>query len=100
MVWLGTSPVVTLSSKTKKGMQWEMATLAFQGKKTAFSITVDKAQGEWLVELLQKIAVTNAELLTFQAVKADYEAAGLDEFEPFWYGKQVSILTKNGLLAM
>ncbi len=100
MVWLGTSPVVTISSKTKKGMQWEVATLAFQGKKASFSIAVDKAQGEWLVGLLQKIAVTNAELLTFQAVKADYEAAGLDEFEPFWYGKQVSVLSKNGLLAM
>ena len=45
-------------------MQWEVATLAFQGKKASFSIAVDKAQGEWLVSILQKIAVTNAELLT------------------------------------
>lgn len=100
IVWLGTAPAVSHFTKTKKGKQWEMATLTFQDKKETFRLNVEQTHGAWLLEILQKLSVSNAEMLTFQEVKAHYEAAGLDDFELFWYGKAVGALREFGLLVM
>ncbi|MBP6826081.1 MAG: radical SAM protein [Saprospiraceae bacterium] len=99
IVWLGAAPTMTTFTKTKKGTQWDMATLTFQDKRETFGINTLRAQGEWLVQILQKMSVVHTELFTFQQVKADYEAAGLDDFELFWYGKPVNTLRNFGLLA-
>ena len=50
--------------------------------------------------MLQKLSVANAEILTFQEVKADYEACGLEDFEMFWYSKSVQSLGNFGLLVL
>ncbi len=100
LVWLGTSPALSTFSKSKKGKQWEMVALAFQDKKETFTINLDRAQGEWMALILKKLSVANAEVLTFQEVKADYEAAGLEDFEMFWYSKPVRTLGEYGLLAL
>jgi hypothetical protein len=42
----------------------------------------------------------SATILTFKDVQADYEAAGLEDFELFWYNKPFSVLTDFGLLAL
>jgi len=100
IVWLGTAPAVSHFTKTKKGRQWEMTTLTFQDKKETFRLNVEQAHGAWLLNILQKLSVSNAEVLTFQEVKAHYEAAGLDDFELFWYGKAVGALRGRGLLVL
>ncbi len=100
LVWLGISPALTTFSKSKKGKQWEMATLIFQDKKETFRINLDRAQGEWLVLMLQMLSVVNAEVLTFQELKADYEASGLDDFELFWFSKPMRVLGGYGLLVL
>ncbi len=100
IVWLGISPAVSHFTKTKKGKQWEMVTLTFQDKKETFRVNVEQAQGAWLVEILQKLSVSNPEILTFQEVKAHYEGARLDDFELFWYGKAVGALREFGLLVL
>lgn len=100
IVWLGLAPGLSAFTKTKKGNQWEMATLTFQDKRETFQLNVPRAQGEWLAAILHKLSVANAGVLTFQEVKADYEAAGLDDFELFWYGKAVGTLQERGLLAL
>ena len=100
LVWLGTSPTLTRFTKSKKGQQWEMVTLTFQDKKQTFTINLDRAPGEWMALMLQKLSVANAEVSTFQEVKADYEACGLGDFELFWYSKPVGTLGEFGLLAL
>jgi hypothetical protein len=100
LVWLGTLPKWTAYTKTKKDKKWEMLTLTFQDKKEAFSIQLDRAQGEWVAALLRKISVANSEVLTFQEVKLDYETSGLEDFELFWYSKPVRTLGGYGLLAL
>jgi hypothetical protein len=77
-----------------------MLTLAFQDKKEAFSINLDRAQGEWVAAMLQKISVSNSEVLTFQELKLDYETSGLEDFELFWYSKPVRTLSGYGLLVL
>jgi len=100
LVWLGTAPSLTHFTKSKKGQQWEMLTLTFQDKKETFTINLDRAQGEWMALMLQKLSVAKAEVSTFQEVKADYEACDLGDFELFWYSKPLRTLGEFGLLAL
>jgi len=100
IVWLGVAPIVTYFTKTKKGQSWDMATLAFHTKKETLEIKLDKAQGDWLAGILPEIAPASGRLWTFQEVRGHYEAAGLEEFEAFWYGKGISRLREIGLLAV
>ncbi|MFP9114675.1 B12-binding domain-containing radical SAM protein [Flavobacterium sp. RHBU_3] len=99
IVWTGTKPVVELFTKNKKGRSFPMATLAFHSKRDSFSVQVGEEQGQWLAALLGKISATEKPL-TFAKVKEDYEAAGLEEFEPFWYSKPVNTLREYGLLVL
>jgi hypothetical protein len=50
--------------------------------------------------ILPQFMPNNEKILTFKDVQADYEAAGLDDFEMFWYNKPFSVLTDFGLLAL
>jgi hypothetical protein len=104
IVWLGGKPTVEHFTKSKKGNSWEMMTLTFHDKKESFTIQTNKSEGEWLVEMLQKISVKNIPLsggkgLSFQEVKADFETQ-LEDFELFWYSKPVNTLREFGLLVL
>lgn len=100
VVWLGHPPIVTPFTKTKKGQLWQMATLTFEDKKETVRIQLSLDQGEWLASMLPQLSVSQTEIHSFQQIKALYEAAGLDDFELFWYGKQVGALRDLGLLAL
>ena len=128
IVWLGGKPTVEHFTKSKKGNSWEtpkkkhfspneikkgvpedhrqktvltkeMMTLTFHDKKESFSIQTNKVEGEWLVEMLQKISVSNTKTHSFQVVKADFELQ-LEDFELFWYSKPVNTLREFGLLVL
>jgi hypothetical protein len=99
IVWLGGKPSVDHFTKSKKGNSWEMMTLTFHDKKESFSIQTNKKEGEWLVAMLQKIAVTNIKILTFQEIKSDFES-NLEDFELFWYSKPINTLREFGLLVL
>lgn len=99
IVWLGGKPFITHFTKSKKGNSWEMMTLTFHDKKESFSIQTTKNEGEWLVEMLQKIAVSNTKINTFHEIKLDFEKQ-LEDFELFWYSKPVKTLREFGLLVL
>nr|WP_315161555.1 B12-binding domain-containing radical SAM protein [uncultured Flavobacterium sp.] len=99
IVWLGGKPFTEHFTKSKKGNSWEMMTLTFHDKKESFSIQTNKKEGEWLVEMLQKISVSNAKIYNFQEVKADFESH-LEDFELFWYSKPIKTLREFGLLVL
>lgn len=100
IVWIGGKPLVESFTKSKKGNSWEMMKMTFHDKREVFEITVDKEKGEWLQALLAKIEVANEKRYTFNEVKSDYETAGLDDFELFWYSKPVNTLRDFGLLVL
>ena len=99
IVWLGGKPAVDYFTKTKKGNSWEMLTLTFHDKKESFSIQTNKLEGKWLIEMLQKISVSNSRIYTFQEVKSDFESQ-LEDFELFWYSKPMKTLREFGLLVL
>lgn len=101
IVWLGTQPSMQFYTKSKKGNQWEMAELTFHTRKDLFSIQVSKSQGIWLDKLLKEISVAENKKSLFHEIKSDYEQHNeVEDFEPFWYGKQLAPLKDAGLLVL
>lgn len=100
IVWLGRAPIVEHFTKSKKGNQWEMTELSFQDKKGKFSISVNREQGDWLAEMLNKLSVSNPRTYTLQEVMDSYASAGFEDFELFWDNKPVNTLHKVGLLKL
>ena len=98
VVWLGKAPSIEIITKSKKGNQWQMASLTFQSKKESFNIKVSQQEGEWLVDILEKLSINNSKTYTLQEVKDSYEAAGLEDFELFWDNKPINTMNKIGLL--
>jgi hypothetical protein len=99
IVWLGGKPLAEAFTKSKKGNVWAMLTLTFHDKKERFSIQTNKAEGEWLVGMLEKIAVVNLKTYSFQEIKLDFEM-NFEDFELFWYSKPINTLREFGLLVL
>ena len=99
IVWLGGKPLVEHFTKSKKGNSWEMMTLTFHDKKESFSIQTGKNEGEWLVQILEKISVSQSKTHSFKEIKSDFETR-LEDFELFWYSKPVNTLREFGLLVL
>lgn len=100
IVWIGGKPIAENFTKSKKGNSWEMTKMTFHDKREVFDITVEKEKGDWLADLLEKAAVTAEKKLTFSEVKTHYDSSGLDDFELFWYSKQLNVLRDYGLLVL
>jgi hypothetical protein len=92
--------LVSYSSSTKKGQNFKTADLTFHDKKETFGIKLNQAQGDWLVDMLDKISTKNKKVYTFQEIKTNYEAAGFEDFELFFYNKPVNVLRDYGLLSL
>jgi hypothetical protein len=93
-------PTIEIVTRNKKGNTWEEASITFQAKKETVNIKVDKAKGEWLYALLPLISVENTKTFTLKEVQANYETAGLEDFELFWDNKPINNLAKVGLLKL
>ncbi|HEU4497628.1 MAG TPA: radical SAM protein, partial [Flavobacterium sp.] len=100
IVWIGNIPGLSYFSKSKKGISWEMASLSFHTNKESYSIQTGREQGIWLKDILAKVVASNLKTATFQEVKADYEKAGLEDFEIFWDSRAMKTLRKIGLLVL
>ena len=100
VIWLGSSPKTEIFIKSKKGMQWEMMTLTFHAKSAVHTMQVERKKGEWLQQLLPKLAPANLKMITLQQVKESFENAGLEDFELFWDNKPINTLYKAGLLVV
>jgi hypothetical protein len=100
IVFIGNTPTIEIISKSKKGSTWEEASITFNTKKETINIKVDKAKGKWLFALLPLLSINNTKTFSLQEVQANYEAAGLTDFELFWDNKPISTLNKVGLLML
>jgi radical SAM superfamily enzyme YgiQ (UPF0313 family) len=98
IVWAGTKPLTNFFTKTKKGNSWEMATLTFHEKTNSFSINLEKEKANWLIEIIDNIALNNQnKILNFNELKSKFEL-NFDDFELFWYSKPIQTLKDNGVI--
>ena len=100
IIYLGNVPSIQITTKSKKGNQWEVANLTFETKKETIEISITAEQGKWLLSILSKIAIESIKQYTFQEIKEDYEKNGLEDFELFWDNKPINTLYKVGLLEL
>jgi hypothetical protein len=99
IVWLGTIPLITEHSKTKKGVTYHSLKLTFHNTTNTFAITLDKDKGSWFLNKLDALHPNNIQLLSFSELKADFENH-FEDFELFWFSKPISLLRDNGLLLL
>lgn len=100
VAWMGGKPYTTNFTKTKKGRTFNMASLTFHDKKESFIVQVSQDQAQWLEQLLSNINVNTGVPVQYSKVKESYEAAGLEDFELFWFSKPVNTLRDFGLLVL
>lgn len=98
VAWIGPMPMTNERVKKKKGMTWQQLELSFHTKADLYEITVDKDKGHWLLSSLEKLKPENKPL-SYGQLKKDYESQ-LEDFELFWYSKQVVGLREHGLLVL
>lgn len=99
IVWIGGKPTSETFTKSKKGNSWEMAKLTFHDKTETFDISLEKDKAEWLVNTLDKISVYGESKSTFIQLKSDFETY-FEDFELFWFSKQIVTLRGFGLLVL
>jgi len=99
IVWLGGAPLVSYTSKTKRGKTRELIQLAFHTKNELFETSLEKDKGEWLLSTLERITIQKGNSLTFQQLKVDFEL-NFENFELFWYSKPIKNLRNYGLLVL
>jgi hypothetical protein len=99
LVWLGKTVGCEYYTKSKKGMQREMATITFINKSTSLVIDIARQDADWLMPMLEKMSVGD-KLMTLQEMKESHEAAGLEDFELFIDNKPMNTMHKVGLLRL
>jgi hypothetical protein len=99
IVWIGGKPQVDIFTKSKKGNSWEMMKLTFHDKTQTYDISLNVEEGKWLVETLEKLSVYKDNKITFTQLKSDFEQQ-FDDFELFWYSKQIATVRTFGLLVL
>jgi radical SAM superfamily enzyme YgiQ (UPF0313 family) len=100
VIWLGNLPKTEIVQKSKKGSKWEVMSFTFQTLQGPYSISVEPDKGKWFLSILPKLSIHNQPHLSLQAVKADYEATGLEDFELLWDNKPMNTMRKAGLLVV
>jgi hypothetical protein len=96
IIWIGNLPIVDYFTKSKKGHTWEMAKLSFHFKTETLEISLEKDQANWL---LKTIKLLSDHPILLKNVKLDFESQ-FEDFELFWFSKQISLLRNLGLLVL
>ncbi len=97
VVWLGGLPTIEIRTKTKKGKTFENAILTFHTKRDYLEIVVEKEIGEWLIDLIKEIKLSEKSV-SYQRMKQSFEEATQTDFELFIYSKSAEKLKEEALL--
>lgn len=100
LVWLGELPEISRFTQSKNGQHRDMVSLQFTGARDNPKVQLPAAQGEWLYRQLEGLSVQHKKRLTLGELRGNYESAGLEDFDLFWFNKPVSTMYKVGLLSL
>lgn len=99
ILWLGNIPYSEYSSKRKRGELRHFLKLTFHHKTDTLQVTFEKEKGEWLTQKLDLLGPYNEASTSFADLSKEYEEH-FDDFEMFWYSKQIDRLRDFGLLVL
>lgn len=99
LIFMGNLPKVEHIQKQKKGRVFDNLVLHFQTKNSSFSITLENAQGDWLLEQLPLITTSSNQKVLLSAWKNSFDEQ-FEDFELFWFSKPMQNLRTAGLLVL
>ena len=97
--WLGNTPLISEVKKSKRGKTQKKLQLTFHENTINFQILLEENKGYWLLNTLNKLAITTNYSITFAQIKSDFETH-FEDFELFWYSKPINVLRGNGLVVL
>ena len=97
--WMGSLPLVSSFEKSKKGKVKQMLQLVFHEKDESYEVILSKNEGEWLVDTLESISISEGNYIAFSQLKSGFETH-FNNFELFWHSKSLQILREKGLLVL
>jgi hypothetical protein len=95
--WLGSLGEQSIDHKTKNGRTIELCRATFYGHTKAVNVSLDTEKAKWLERQLTLLQPTQSKGTTLSEIKRDYEKTW-DDFEPFWFSKELNRLREAGLL--
>jgi hypothetical protein len=96
-LFLGGTPQISHYTKSKRGATWEMTKLIFHGKSDWLEIALEREYADWFVAQIPTLSIHHKEKLPLAHLKSDFETS-MEDFEAFWYSKQMLELRNFGLL--
>lgn len=98
-IWLGQTPSISSFTKSKRGETWEMMQFSIHDKREYIEINLDREQGQWFFEQLERMSIYSSNNSTIAELKSDFESK-FDDFELFWYSKPMNQLREAGLIVI
>jgi hypothetical protein len=99
VLFIGNMPRLEISSKSKKGQTYEQGVLSFTTGANNIALKLDKAQANWLMQLLSRCGQPYGEVVTFQSLVDEFTALfPEDDFELWWYNKIAKFEGKLGIV--
>ena len=98
-LFIGNIQEYNFYTKSKKGLQFEMVEITIISKISFVTVNLEKEKGQWLIQKLNEIKLSDQKLTTISNLKTDFEKQ-FDDFELFWYSKAINELRQNKLLLL
>ncbi|MFC2126780.1 B12-binding domain-containing radical SAM protein [Bacteroidota bacterium] len=98
IIWLGAQPEIEIYSKTKRNNSWNMLRMTLFSKTENIEINFEEDKGLWLQSILKNYN-TNTTGVNYNLLKKQFEQQ-FEDFELFWFSKQMTQLKENGLLIL
>lgn len=97
VVWLGTKPSSNKIIKTKKAQTFELLEMTIHNKHESIKIKLSSETGTWLENILKEISIFSRKTKTIHDLKNSYEQR-FDDFELFWFSKEMQLLKNSDLI--
>lgn len=99
IIWISSKPSYTEFAKKKRGKMTDFYKLIFHSKSTTLVIDVEKAKALWLIRHLEASSAKSMKTWTYTELKSSYELE-FEEFELFWFSKEITKLKAFGWLVL
>lgn len=97
IVWNGPLPLATLE-EDEKGKS--IAVLAFHHKQHQWNLETSPELGQWLVDVLPLLQITDQPVMTWRELEEDFLENGEGDFSVFLEGEEWEGLREHGLLVL
>jgi hypothetical protein len=98
ILWMENQPHYMQYDSTKKGKQARKSKFVFYTKTENFALSTSAEMGEWLNNVFKKFSIQNSEIMSFEALKQNYEKHFSSPFTSFLRSREWKTLREKGLL--